>query len=110
MRTFDLGRFRSSDSIILSNSARGELVREELQLSSLDVTNEEVVIIAPHQIEKMTSSFVQGLFKESIVRLGSKDAVLARYRFELPHHLMDDLNRGLAFAEKKALPFKKPGP
>jgi len=106
VKTIDLGEFRSDESIILSGSERGAAIRGAIGLDGLDRTDELVTIIAPASIEKVTSSFVQGLLAESLTTLGSRGAVLTRYKLELPKHLLEDFERGLEFAERKLLPFR----
>ncbi|MBC6437762.1 MAG: hypothetical protein GDA52_06420 [Rhodobacteraceae bacterium] len=81
-KTLSLERFtRKGDKYVrnLSGHDRGRAVRECLDLSRFDGTEERVVIEIPDYVLAVTGSFFQGLFGESLRTLGGPEGFHGRY-------------------------------
>jgi hypothetical protein len=91
MRRLDLNIYRSADSKVFSGRSRGAAVRQAEQLDSLDTTSEKVVVVIPDDTYSINTSFFLGLFGQSIRAAGSKEAFLARFSFQCPPDLMNDV-------------------
>lgn len=78
----------------LSGHDRGIAARTLFKLDQLDLEDEQVTVIAPENLDALTPSFVQGLFANSVRRLG-RDKFYSHYRFDLPKYLMTDVELGI---------------
>jgi hypothetical protein len=90
MKRIELKSVVGNDVRVLIGQDRGAAVREAFELDALDRDAEPVEVIAPENLKTLTPSFVQGLFAQSVLRLGEanfykhyvfdKDALLGDVR------------------------------
>ncbi|MFC1226655.1 hypothetical protein ACFE6N_22820 [Pedobacter sp. BG31] len=70
MKELNLRQYRPVSSYSYSGRPQGEKVREKLNLSEIDKSNEEVEFIIPSDTTSFNPSFFLGLLYESIQSLG----------------------------------------
>lgn len=99
-RMLDLSSVSGSPpSSVLSGKQRGESVRSDFNIESLDQQADDVSVLLPKGLDAITPSFVLGLFGKSVQRLGSVEAFFAKYRFEsIGSHLQAQLRRGAEYS------------
>jgi hypothetical protein len=89
---------------VFTGRARGREARLLLRLDELDRSATEIAVIVPDQTYSISSSFFLGLFEESIVAAGSKEAFEAKYFISAKPALRASIQscifRALAFAPK----------
>lgn len=89
----DLGRYRSTGVRVFAGRSRGRAVRKAAKINDLDAGNETVVVQVPDDTFAVTSSFILGLFGDSIARIGEQ-RFKEKYRFEGPStDIIDDAIR-----------------
>ncbi|KKJ78287.1 hypothetical protein WH95_02970 [Kiloniella litopenaei] len=79
----------------LSGKDRGIAVRRFLKIDEYDSSKEVVHVRVPDDMDVITPSFFQGLFSQSIVKLGGKDGFVNQYKFHANAELMKWINRGI---------------
>lgn len=96
MKTIDLS---NTGGKILSTRARGESVRQSLDLDQLDAQDETVDVIFPENLEVLTSSFFLGMFGPSVRACGSRDLFIGKFVFKnASHYVWEDINDGIGRA------------
>lgn len=96
-RRIDLGELTHGRSILLSGHERGVSARALYNLDSLESDDAVVSIVAPENLDAITTSFVQGMFGDTMQRYGSIDAILSKYDIsELGLALQRDIRIGLS--------------
>ena len=79
----------------LSGKERGIAARQKFKLDQFDTENEKIDVLIPETMDVITPSFFQGLFSQSIIKLGGKDAFLKHYKFKASAEIMKWINRGI---------------
>lgn len=77
---------------VFTGRNRGERLRQDLQLDSVDAAGTSVDVRIPEGTYAISSSFFLGLFGPSVVKAGSKKAFYERYRFKSPVFLGEVLD------------------
>jgi hypothetical protein len=90
--------FHNIEGPVYTGRDRGERLRTQLKIDELDDESEIVKVIIPPETYTISSSFFLGLFGPTIVKLGSKELFLARYKFETSDFLVDVINKHIARA------------
>ena len=80
----------------LSGHDKGQAARARYDLDALDAGSAPVEIRVPAEIYAISGSFVQGMFAQSLVTLGSKEAFFAHYKFDADSDVLRQIERGLA--------------
>lgn len=93
---FDLTR---GEVTSLAGHERGVVARRHFGLDELDNVQDAVRVVAPANLEALTPSFVQGLFADSVHRLGEK--FFAHYNFDLSPELVSDIRVGIQRAQMR---------
>lgn len=95
MTTIDLTVLTQNKVRMLTGHQRGVASRDHFNLDFLEQAEEQIVVIAPDNLETITPSFVQGLFAATVKRFGG-DAPAKRYDFSrLPTTLQEDMIMGI---------------
>lgn len=71
----------------LAGHERGLAAREKFKLKDLDRSDASVPVIFPADFRQVSSSFFQGMFAESVQKLGSLARFMDHYRFDAPSHI-----------------------
>lgn len=79
----------------LSGKERGIAARKVLDIDTYDSGNDVVDIIVPDDMDVITPSYFQGLFSQSVKKLGGKEAFKNHYRFRANAEVMKWINRGI---------------
>nr|WP_278377167.1 hypothetical protein [Brucella anthropi] len=79
----------------LSGHERGSAARNKFHIGELDTNEELVVIEVPAYIYTITPSFFQGMFAESVRRLGSRERFLEKYSFNADPVVLDQIEKGI---------------
>lgn len=79
----------------LSGHQRGLSARAKFGLDEIDRSSETAVVIVPETIYLLSSSFFQGMFAASVKRAGTRDSFLAKYQFEAPDDVLQQVDRGI---------------
>lgn len=79
----------------LSGHERGSAARNRFHLGELDVIEEPVVVDVPAYIYTITPSFFQGMFAESVRRLGSRERFLRKYSFNADPIVLEQIEKGI---------------
>lgn len=79
----------------LAGHDRGQKARAEFNLDGLDVTSEPVTVVVPDEVYLLTPSFIQGMFAESIKRLGSRERFLRHYGFRASGAILRQIDSGI---------------
>lgn len=96
----DLNRFRSEGVKVYSGRIRGDLVRKELKLDSLEKNYDHIDVEIPNDIYAISASFFLSLFGDSIRTLG-KEKFLSIYDFKVDDPLIrKDIEEGVDRATK----------
>ena len=69
------------DTILFCGREDGEWYRQVYDLDSKDLDNEQYVLVFPKDTMTLTSSFVRGMFEES-VNLLTVGGVMEKYKFD----------------------------
>ena len=91
----DLGSFNSR---VLVGRPRGEKAREKYELSNVDSDGCIVTVEIPDFIMSVNSSFFLGMFGESIISSGSRQAFLEHYKFIAKPELQERIEGYIARA------------
>ena len=94
----DLGKYCSA-TIVLSGRTKGEKIRKELQLQTIDKEAEPIAVEVPLGVVSMNSSFFLGLFGPSVRQLGAEN-FKRKYMFKARPAVVEDVNRGIRDALK----------
>ncbi len=81
MRTIDLTELTRNEVRSLIGYARGERARAHFDLDRLDRESGPITVTAPPNLRTLTTSFVQGLFGNSVLLLG-EPAFRKHYQFD----------------------------
>lgn len=100
-----LSRFTSAESMLMSGRERGVELRRKLNLDVVDFHPEQCSVCVPEHIISLNSSFFQGLFGESVRRLGEAK-FRAKYEFSATQPILDDVDRGIRDALNEANPLR----
>jgi hypothetical protein len=99
----DLGTLTGGGKVRnLSGHDKGVAARQKFQLTELDLTDDPIEILVPDYMYAVSSSFVQGMFAESLSALGSRDAFFNHYRFNANSSMIRQIERGLAASRMHA--------
>jgi len=79
---------------VLIGHDRGVEARALLKVNELDQSAPPVLVVAPKHLRTLTPSFVQGLFSESVYRLGEAD-FYKHYKFDVPDTMLNDIKAGV---------------
>ena len=79
----------------LAGKPRGEDARKAFNLDAVDASGEPVIVQVPDYIYAISSSFFLGLFSKSILKLGSAEAFLDRFRFSADEGIMRQVSHSL---------------
>jgi len=71
----------------LAGHDRGLAARARFEVDKLDSIDEPVDVLFPRDFRQVSSSFFQGMFAESVKRLGSVKGFFEHYRFDAPAHV-----------------------
>lgn len=71
----------------------GEKARQKLGIEILDKSGSPVDVEVPANTYSINSSYFLGLFGESVVAFGSKEAFFEHYRFHASPVLMESIDR-----------------
>lgn len=99
MTAIHLIDFSKYNGPVYTGRDRGVRLREELKLDYFDDSTDSVVNVSiPHTTYTVTSSFFLGLFGPSVVKAGSRESFFAKYKFNLPEFLQQDVEGYVARA------------
>jgi hypothetical protein len=73
--------FAKIEGPVYTGRPRGEALRKKFDLDSIDRSTRTVQVTIPDETYSISSSFFLGMFGDSIVALGSRDAFLQKYSF-----------------------------
>lgn len=79
----------------ISGHERGAEARRYFLLDDLDIQPDEVIVVIPHHIDALATSFFQGMFAKSVQRFGDKDKFLRHYKFQASSLIMEQILRGI---------------
>lgn len=101
----DLGSYRTANVHVYSGRPRGEAVRRELNLDTIDSDGQTVEVVVPEDVYSINASFFLGLFGESVRKAGSKEQFLKKFVFSCSKEIEKDVLDGIdrAFREESAL-------
>ncbi|MDK1046285.1 MAG: hypothetical protein QGM45_11450 [Anaerolineales bacterium] len=102
MKTIDLGQYRDEGRNSFSGDDRGRQVRSAIGVDRLDELSERVVISAPDDVRAITASFFQGLFEQSIRKLGVEG--FRRHYIFRGHAFEETVDRVLEYASRTSSP------
>lgn len=91
-RTIDFGELGGP---VYAGRPRGELARQRLALDALDASDGNVSVLVPTSTYSLNSSFFLGLFGPSVIYFGSRDRFLAKYIFDAPDFVMQEIEKGI---------------
>jgi hypothetical protein len=94
MNNIDLQKLTKNSVRSLSGHDRGTEARSFFRLDEFDVQALSVEVIAPDELDTITPSFVQGMFGESVRKLG-KEVFFSKYKFSMPNYLLGDIVAGI---------------
>lgn len=81
--------FQNIEGPVYIGRRRGESLRSELDLDSVDNSDCIVEVRIPEGTYTISSSFFLGLFGPSVMKAGSKSVFYSRYHFICPEFLRD---------------------
>jgi len=112
MRKIDLAQWRTyPGSKVFSGRDRGRLLRKELDVDALDLSDERVEVSIPMDTFGVNQSFFLGLFAKSVGRLGA-EGFEAKYKFEGPEAALRTVKEGIEVCQHKGTaldPFLRAG-
>lgn len=73
---------------------RGEAARNKWTLDELDRDSQAIEVIIPDELLTLSSSFFQGMFAQSVKKLG-RDGFLDHYRFRASTIVMQQVGEGI---------------
>ncbi|MGR6430451.1 hypothetical protein ACU5AY_05975 [Rhizobium sp. PAMB 3174] len=79
----------------LSGHERGLAARQHFKLEEMDQEAGPVVVLVPRFVYTITPSFFQGMFAESVKRLGDRDKFLAHYSFDAEPVVLQQVESGI---------------
>lgn len=85
----------------LTAHERGQAARAHYDLAGLDVAAEPVKVIVPREILTLTPSFFQGMFAESVLHFGTRDAFLRHYSFDASNLILKQIDRGISASQMR---------
>lgn len=74
--------FSTLEGPVFTGRPRGEQLRKVFHVDEYDNADTEVEVRIPVSTYSISSSFILGMFGQSIVRAGSKDQFYKKYHFE----------------------------
>jgi len=95
MVTIDLTELTKGKVRLLSGHPRGLEARSFFGLDELDDSSEEIDIVAPKNLEAITTSFVQGFFGRSYKKFQDENQLFERYKLALAENLVKDFHDGV---------------
>ena len=99
----DLNHHRTKGVQVFAGRNRGRAVRNEAKIDALDSDDNPVVVRIPEDTFAVTSSFILGLFGDSIARIG-EDRFREKYRFEGPSR--EIINDAIRYASRVVNPLQ----
>jgi hypothetical protein len=90
--------FTKIEGPVYTGRDRGERLRGRLGLDAFDSSEVVVRVVVPEATYSISSSFFLGLFGPSIVKFGSKDLFLQKYKFETSAFLLGVIEKHIARA------------
>ena len=95
MAEIDLSRLTKKEVTMLTGHPRGLSARDMYELDALDSLPDDVIIVAPENLDTITPSFVQGFLAASLSTLGV-DGLRRKYNTSnLPSDLQIDFETGI---------------
>lgn len=91
----DLSKFNGP---VYAGRSRGENARLQANLDQVDNGTAEVEVSIPDSTYTVTSSFFLGMFGPSVIRAGSRDAFVKKFRFKSPPFLTEDFEEYISYA------------
>lgn len=73
---------------------RGESARDRWTLDDLDLDDDAIDVIVPVELLTLSSSFFQGMFAQSVKKLG-RDGFLDHYRFRASAIVLQQVDEGI---------------
>ena len=101
----DLDKYRNPGTLVLSGRPKGEALRKQLGLDMKDQQLGIITVLVPQEIISLNSSFMLGLFADSIRKLGI-EGFEKKYIFECGPEVLEDIER----AKKEAINESNPLP
>lgn len=83
----------------LAGHDRGLKARHHFHLDDLDVDDDVVDVVFPHDFRAVSPSFFQGMFANSVHKFGDVLKFFDHYRFDAPVHIRAQL---IEYAEQVA--------
>ena len=80
----------------LSGKEKGIAAREHFNLDELDDINQLIVVNIPETLDAISSSFFLGMFSQSVVKLGSKEEFINKFKFNGSATLLRQINKGIS--------------
>jgi hypothetical protein len=93
--------FKDFEGLVYTGRDRGERLRTQFKLDSLDTQEGVVEVVIPEEAYTISSSFFLGMFGPSVLRAGSKDRFYSQYKFKSPDFLHEVLDGYVARALQK---------
>lgn len=93
--SIDLSRFNGP---VYAGRARGENARILANLDQIDTPTSTFDISIPDNTYTVTSSFFLGMFGPSVIKAGSRDEFIKKYRFKIPPFLKADFEEYISYA------------
>lgn len=90
--------FGKIEGPVYTGRDRGERLRAKMNLDELDNSESSVRVTIPESTYSISSSFFLGLFGPSIVKFGSRESFLSRYKFETNDFLLGIIDKHIARA------------
>lgn len=89
----------------LAGHDRGLKAREHFHIDELDTARESVTVKVPDNFRAISPSFFQGMFAESVHKVGGAIAFFNHYRFDAPLHIRSKLAEYARQTETRAAGF-----
>ena len=100
----DLDHHRTEGVQVFAGRNRGKAVRRYARIDELDSDDEPVLVRVPDDTFAVTSSFILGLFGDSIAKIG-EEKFREKYRFEGPS--IEIIYDAIRYASRVVNPLQK---
>ena len=101
----DLADYRSANSHVFAGRMRGEAVRDQIDLLTLEKESESIEVEIPQDTLSFSPSFFLGMFSLSITRLGL-EIFNDKYTFKCPEIHLEDIEEGKERSVKESSVFE----
>ena len=102
--TIDLDHYRTKGVQVFAGRDRGKAVRKTVKVDDLDSSDYSVTVKIPEDTFAVTSSFILGLFGDSISKMGEV-RFRDKYRFEGPSQ--EIINDSIRYASNVVNPLQQ---